>query len=160
MESTLNYIDALPNDADLLSAVAYDSKKTWGYTDELMAVWKSDLEVTPTYILHNKVVKVFDHNQLIGFYAIKTIADASAEIDYLWLIPTQFRRNYGRKIFQHLLRHLSNNNYQKATLVAEPHAHVFYEKMGGTVTGQFQSKISGRFLAIYEYQIAKRHEVK
>ena len=56
-------------------------------------------------------------------------------------------------IFQYIFSYMRSNGYNKATLIAEPHAKGFYDKMGGKITGQFQSKISGRFLDIYEYEL-------
>ena len=39
------------------------------------------------------------------------------------------------------------------TLIAEPNAIGFYQKMNGSAVGKFQSKISGRVLDIYEFKI-------
>jgi GNAT superfamily N-acetyltransferase len=158
MPSRLMYIDAVPEDSELLSATAIASKKTWGYADDLMRLWKPDLEVTAAYILENKVVKVFDNETFIGFFALKPIENTAVEIDHLWLTPDSMRRNYGREIFQYIRDYLLSNGYQKAALVAEPNANGFYEKMGGKIIGKFQSRLSGRFLDIFEYQITGQDE--
>ena len=118
-----------------------------------MNLWKSDLEVSEDYISKNEVVKVYEQDKFIGFYGIKFINEKDAEIDHLWLIPEKIKKGLGRLIFNHIFKCLKLKNYIKATLIAEPNSKGFYEKMGGKVIGQHQSKVSGRFLDIYEFKI-------
>lgn len=153
MNIALTFIDAVTEDHTLLTETSYISKKNWGYTDELMHLWESDLRVCEDYILHNKVVKVFAQSDYIGFFALKPDVGKNIEIDHLWLLPDKQHQGYGRVIFQYIFFYMKSNGYNKATLVAEPHSKGFYDKMGGKITGQFQSKISGRFLDIYEYDL-------
>jgi hypothetical protein len=155
MKINLRYIDANPEDAELLSSVAFESKKFWGYSNELMNLWKDDLEISREYILKNNVIKVFDGNTFIGFFAIKQQNEKSAELDHLWLKPESIKKNYGRAIFSFIINDLSSNNIEKFILIAEPNAIGFYQKMNGKVVGEFQSKISGRFLDIYEFRISQ-----
>jgi acetyltransferase (GNAT) family protein len=149
----LTYADATPEDAELLSAIAFDSKKFWGYPDELMALWKTDLEINHEYILENKVVKVLDAENFIGFFALKFAENGNVELDHLWLKPEHIKRSYGREIFKYIIDYLSTKTYHTMTLIAEPNATGFYEKMNGKVSGRFESKISGRFLDIYAFEI-------
>lgn len=152
MKPNLEYIAAVPEDSELLSKTAVDSKKIWGYPDELIQLWKTDLEVTPNYILKNTVVKVFDGEKFIGFFALKT-EEENTELDHLWLTPGNTRQNYGRMMFEYIRLYLSSIEVEKMTLLAEPNAKGFYDKMGGEVIGEFESKLSGRFLDIYEFKI-------
>lgn len=153
MKSNLKFIDAISADSELLSETCKASKKIWGYSDELIQLWKSDLEISEAYILNNKVVKVYDGESFVGFFAIKFSENENPEIDHLWLKPENIRRNYGREIFKFMTNFLSSNNYKMVTLIAEPNAIGFYEKMGGINIGKFESKVSGRFLDIYEYRL-------
>jgi hypothetical protein len=155
MESKLTYITAIPEDHELLTEIAMQSKKMWGYSDELMNLWKPDLEVTAEYISENKVVKVFDENKFIGFFGLKMIPATGVVIDHLWLIPGEIKKGYGRIIFQHIIHHLKMDGHKKVTLIAEPNATGFYDKMNGRITGKFQSKVSGRFLDIYEFDLTQ-----
>lgn len=147
----LKYIDAQPEDAALLTATAYTSKKFWGYSDELMELWKEDLSISSEYIVNHKVVKVFEQETFAGFFAIK-IEDGNAELDHLWLDPIHIKRNFGRQIFEYLIRYLVSIEIHEMKLIAEPNAKGFYDKMGGKIIGEFQSKISGRMLDIYEFR--------
>ncbi|MCK1227644.1 hypothetical protein [Streptococcus uberis] len=53
------------NQAELLSKIAFESKKFWGYSDEFMEKCREDLTVTPNYI-ENNLVKVNYSNQLVA----------------------------------------------------------------------------------------------
>ena|SRR5690606_33202337 len=154
MLSGLTYIDADVNDSELLTATAVNSKMIWGYSEEQMSLWQTELEVTSTYILQNKVVKCFDNDNFIGFFAIQ-IYNEIPEIDHLWLLPGKTNQNYGRKIFQYILEYITSIGFTSIKLVAEPHAKGFYDKMGGKIINKHESKISGRFLDIYEFDIEK-----
>ncbi len=153
MKSKLKFVDAETEDSKLLSYTAFNSKKIWGYSSDLMNLWKEDLVISKEYIRENKTVKVFDGNEFLGFFAIKNIDKRNAELDHLWLKPEKINKNYGREIFSHIIEYLSLNGIEKMTLIAEPNAIGFCQKMNGSPVGKFQSKINGRVLDIYEFKI-------
>ena len=153
MKSRITFVDAEKEDSKLLSSTAFNSKKNWGYSIDLMNLWKEDLEITEEYIRKNKTVKAFDEKIFLGFFAIKKIDNQNAELDHLWLKPENIKKNYGREIFSHIIEYLSSNGIEKMTLIAEPNAIGFYQKMNGIPVGKFQSKVSGRVLDIYEFEI-------
>jgi GNAT superfamily N-acetyltransferase len=153
MSRQLLYIDAIAEDAELLSLTAKSSKKIWGYSDELMLLWKEDLEVAKDYIFENKVVKVYNLEKYVGFFAVKSLENENAEIDHLWITPKNVKQNYGREIFQFIKSYVASIGSKKLTVIAEPNAKGFYEKMGGKIIGRFESIINGRFLDIYEFSI-------
>jgi hypothetical protein len=144
---------AVPGDFKLLTGTAIASKKYWGYPDELINLWRIDLEVSEDYILRNEVVKVYEGSTFIGFYGLKMQENGIVEIDHFWLTTDNIKKGYGRLIFAQMLNHLKANGHSKATLIAEPNAKGFYDKMRGKVVSQFESKISGRFLDIYEFVV-------
>jgi N-acetylglutamate synthase-like GNAT family acetyltransferase len=118
-----------------------------------MLLWKIDLEITKDYILQNKVVKVFDAENFIGFFAVIADKENNAVIDHFWIKPEMIKQNYGREIFSYVTKYISSSGYKRLTLIAEPNTKGFYEKMGGEITGQFESLISKRYLDVYEFPI-------
>lgn len=153
IEPKLEFINAAAQDAVLLSETALASKKFWGYTDDLLDLWREDLEISSDYIAQNKTVKVYADGTFIGFYALKSADESQVELDHLWLKPEKINKGYGRLLFNHLLHQLATEGFDRMTLVAEPHAIGFYQKMGGSVISKFESKIKGRFLDIYEFKL-------
>ncbi|HKI79253.1 MAG TPA: GNAT family N-acetyltransferase [Ignavibacteriaceae bacterium] len=153
MIAKLTYKDAIPSDSKMLSATVIASKKTWGYSDDLINLWKSELQISKEYIRRNKVIKVYNENKYIGFYGIKFNEPNSPELDHFWLTPENIRKGYGKIIFNNISNYLKAEGYNNFFLVAEPNAKRFYEKMSGKVIRQSQSKASGRFLDIYEFDL-------
>ena len=153
MSAPLTFTYAVSTDSGLLTSTAFASKKVWGYSDEFMSLWKQELEISEDYISKNTVVKVFHADDFIGFFALKATGNNTVEIDHLWLLPNKIKSGFGKQIFQQIREVLRQQGHQKVWLVAEPNAKGFYDKMGGRVTGQFESKVSGRFLDIYEFEV-------
>ncbi|MBD3581919.1 GNAT family N-acetyltransferase [Flavobacterium selenitireducens] len=145
----LHFERAKPSDAGQLSGIAHVSKQNWGYSNEQLASWRTELTLTHDYVTHNHVVRIFFHHELIGFYAI--IDGENTELDHLWLLPQYMRKGFGSLIFADIRRTVATLGKSIFRLVAEPHAKGFYDKMNGVVIGSFESKIPGRFLEIYEF---------
>lgn len=61
-------------------------------------------------------------------------------LDDLWLEPTQL----GKILFAHACQIAIVQGYRMLTLIAEPYALGFYEKMGAAVVGQEESSVLPR----------------
>lgn len=145
----LNFEQANPSETEQLSKIAHISKQIWGYSDEQLASWESDLTLTADYIAKNHVFKIFAQNELIGFYVI--VEGENIEVDHLWLLPQHIRKGFGSRIFEHIRQSVATLGKSIFRLVAEPNAKGFYDKMNGVAINSFESKIPGRFLEIYEF---------
>jgi N-acetylglutamate synthase-like GNAT family acetyltransferase len=153
---SLTYQAARVTDCELLTDIAVRSKKYWNYTDSLIEIWKNDLEVTAEYIKQNIVYKIFCNDLLIGFYGLKFNNQFDCyEIDHLWLSPENINKGYGKVIFKHIKDQLLNKNQLKTIVILDPNSSGFYEKMKGKLVGQVQSKVNGRLLPIYEFDLTK-----
>src|SRR3954463_2178481 len=137
---SLEFFKADVTDAEILSQIAMESKQFWGYSNEQMQMWQDELTISADYILKNEVVKCYDSNELVGFFAIVD-ENGIIEIDHLWLKPNQLRKGFGKIIFEEIRKMLSKKNKTNFQLVAEPNAIGFYAKMGGKPVGSFESKI-------------------
>lgn len=149
----LSYQQATFRDCKQLTETAHLSKQDWGYSDDDMKLWEDDLRIDEDYIRKNTVIKVYAEEQFIGFFAVIAVDHEILEIDHLWLLPGVKRKGFGSLIFKTILQYGKTNAFKKAILIAEPNAKGFYEKMGGTVQGTFQSKIKDRYLEIYHYTL-------
>lgn len=147
------FINALPGDDDLLTQTAMSSKSIWGYSDQLMAIWRPDLTLSREYILANEVVKVYDDDVFVGFFSLVKTGDKSLEIDHLWLVPGRTKQGYGQRIFERIRAFARKNGYTTATLIADPNAIGFYKKMGGRVIGKHQGKVKDRVLDIIAFDM-------
>ncbi len=148
---TLQFKQAEQNDSELLTETAFKSKKIWSYSDEQMNLWTSELTITDSYIQKNKVFKIYDNENYVGFFSL-VYKEKHLEIDHFWLLPGNTKKGYGKKSFEFIKEMASESNYKAIEVYAEPNSNGFYAKMGGKMIRKKESKIKGRFLNIYEFR--------
>jgi hypothetical protein len=73
-------------DADILTSIAFLSKKHWNYLDEWMELWGADLIISPKIIQENNTYKITISDNTIGFIVISD-HDRFAEISHCWITP-------------------------------------------------------------------------
>lgn len=150
--SSLQFEQAIQNDSKLLTETAFKSKKIWNYTDEQMSLWTNELTITASYIEENKVFKIFDNQNYVGFFSL-VLKGEFIELDHFWFLSGNTGKGYGRKSFEFIKRMAKNNNYNTLRVYSEPNADGFYSKMGGKIIQSKESKIKGRLLNVYEFKI-------
>ena len=138
---------ARPEDADRLTAIALAAKGYWGYVEELMALWRPNLMVTPQRVAEDLIyVATFDH-EIIGFYAVVPTSEAQTyELDDLWIDPPWIGQGVGKLLFQHAVARAKACGATSLQLAADPHAVGFYIKMGMTKIGERPSQPVDRVL--------------
>src|SRR5205814_8505269 len=80
----VNIRPAVENDEHLLSALAAESKAHWGYSAEVLEIWRSQLTISSADIGAKVMFVAEIENQLVGFYSLAPAA-SSWELDSLWL---------------------------------------------------------------------------
>src|SRR5690606_25393761 len=100
----------------------------------------------------NKVFKIFDHQNYIGFFSL-VLKDEFIELDHFWFLPGNTGKEYGRKSFALIKKMAKDINCSTLQVFSEPNADGFYSKMGGKIIQSKESKIKGRFLNVYEFKI-------
>ena len=149
---SLQFEQALQNDSKLLTETAFKSKKIWNYTDKQMSLWANELTITASYIEENKVFKILDNQNYVGFFSL-VIKDKCIELDHFWFLPENTGKGYGRKSFDFIRKTAQKFNYDTLQVYSEPNVDGFYAKMGGEIIQSKESKIKGRFLNVYEFKI-------
>jgi len=147
----IQFEQAKPHDAALLTKTTFQSKKMWHYTDVQMSLWADELIITETYILENKVFKIIGDKSYIGFFSL-IIKGKLIEIDHFWLLPENTGMGYGKKTFNFIKEMARTWGYDTIEVYAEPNANGFYAKLGGKIIRVKESKIEGRFLNVYEFK--------
>src|SRR5690554_4079611 len=80
----IEFTKSKPDEAEILSDLAIESKGYWGYSREQLEVWRNDLRITPEYIAENTVRTICSETETerAGFFAIQQKEDAI--LDHLW----------------------------------------------------------------------------
>ena len=136
-----------------LTHVAFEAKRFWGYPEEWIEMWKSDLTVTPSYIVDHYVFKAMDSGggTITGFCAIEWLREkAVLEVAHLWIRPMHMKTDLGTSLLTFALKTLESLPAIKILVVSDPNARNFYEKQGFAAVGEFPSVPEGRVLPVLE----------
>ena len=134
---------AKPEEADILTAIAHAAKRHWGYPENWIAHWKSDLTITPEFISTSEVFVAIHDGRIIGCCAL-VLSESLAELEHMWILPEFIGTGLGRRLFVHARDRASILNLCELELSADPNAEGFYQHMGAVRIGEVRSEIDGQ----------------
>ena len=148
---------AQAGEAESLSVLCVRSKAHWGYNAAFMALSAPSLRVKEADIVDGRVLVAVDAaGQPIGVASV--VADGSlADLDMLFVDPPAIGSGAGRKLFGAAVDFARRLGAQRMTILADPNAAPFYERMGARYLRQAPSDaIPGRTLPFYEYDLSNQ----
>jgi ribosomal protein S18 acetylase RimI-like enzyme len=145
---------ALPEEADVLSQIAFSAKAHWGYPKRWMGIWKPQLTFSPAYFKENEGWVAEIDGLPMAFYTLQEKA-GNAWIENLWVSPEVIGKGVGKRLFLHAAALSRQRGYKALQLEADPNAVGFYEKMGMVQIGERHSEIENepRILPIMEMKL-------
>jgi len=148
---------AEPDEAELLSELAFRSKAYWGYPEEFMAACRHELTYTPEQVTGGGFWVLEDESQVRGFYALVKTSPNTMELEAMFVEPDLIGRGYGRALMEHALDECGHTEHiERLVIQADPNAASFYESAGGRKIGERPSdSIAGRMLPLYDIEIEK-----
>jgi GNAT superfamily N-acetyltransferase len=145
---------AKPDEAETLSALCLRSKAHWGYDDAFMQMSAASLEVREADIAAGRVlVAVDDAGELIGVAGVISQGE-SADLDVMFVDPPAIGGGAGRLLFEAAARLARGLGARRMTILADPNAAAFYQRMGARFLQDAPSDaIPGRTLPLYELDL-------
>ena len=145
---------ATPDQAKVLTEIAFAAKRHWGYPERWIQLWSPILTVSPDFIEKNDTYISLKDEKAIGFYAI-AIDGKKASLEHLWVLPEYMGKGIGAKLFKHALSRCKEVGAHTLEIESDPNAQGFYERMGAKRIGQSASEVDGhpRILPILEIAI-------
>ena len=142
---------AAADDARTLTEIAFAAKRHWQYPETWIRRWENVLTITPEYIVRHPTFVAAIDGESAGFYALQ-IEASDAWLDHLWVRPSFMRRGVGRALFRHAEEFARAAGAKRLKIVGDPHAELFYTRMGATVYGQQSARMDGtdRYLPLLE----------
>jgi len=134
---------AVDTEAATLTQIALDAKRHWGYPENWIKHWESDLTISPEFILKNHVYVAEEDGEIRGFYAL-CLADNNAELEHMWVTPAYIGTGIGKELFLDAMDRAATMNVNGVELTADPNAAGFYSRMGATQIGATDSEIEGQ----------------
>ena len=147
----LNFIDAEAKHTDLLRDTLITSKGYWGYSQEQLEEWRSNLRFEEEYIAGNTVKLILKDKEVIGFFAI--VKGDSDELDHLWLLPKAIGKGYGNLVFEQILSECKALNITEFHIISDPDAEGFYLKKGAFKVGEVYSEPQKRMLPKLKFTV-------
>ncbi|QXP73453.1 GNAT family N-acetyltransferase [Tenacibaculum sp. AHE15PA] len=138
------------NDRNLLTNIALTSKAHWGYSNELIESWRSDLTVTSKMIEDVFVYKFLQKDKIAGFYILNQPIENKIELEMLFILPEFIGKGIGKNLLLHAFTKARNLKVNKLTLLADPNAVDFYKSQGFVIIDKKESSIPNRFLPIMQ----------
>ena len=145
---------ARAGEAATLTALCVRSKAHWGYDAEFMRLSRDAITVAEKDISAGRVLVAVDAaNRTIGLVRVEPDGEM-AELGLMFVDPPAMGGGAGRMLFDAAARLALNLGAHRMTILADPNAAPFYERMGARFVRNAPSDaIPGRTLPFYEYDL-------
>ncbi|UVD79576.1 GNAT family N-acetyltransferase [Myroides albus] len=146
------------DDLGMLTQTAMLSKQVWGYSQELMNLWKEELTITKENLIKAQVYKCFVEQEYIGFFELRG-KGAYVTLEHFWLLPKCINKGFGKEIIKQIKVMSHQLGFKYIEVYADPNANLFYEKMSGVCVKQILTKVPGRMMNIYHLPVVEQQWV-
>lgn len=150
---------ARPDEADRISILAQRSKAHWGYDEEFLSAFRSELTVRPDELVPRRAqVAVGEPDEsgaerLLGFATLEGDAPAG-ELGMLFVDPDVIGQGVGTALFKHISALATQLGFHRLTIAADPFAEPFYLAQGAVRIGAVPSgSIPGRSLPLLAFAL-------
>ncbi len=142
---------SLPSESESLSEIAILAKGHWGYAQELLDLWRKDLQVEASYIEKHSVFSLWLGSKIIGFFAI--VKGQPNMLDHLWILPPYIGKGHGKQAIAEIKAICKKHLISDLTIISDPNAEGFYLHHGAVRIGEHPSKPQNRMLPKLHLQI-------
>ena len=155
LKSPISIRPARSEEAAGLSALAMESKASWGYSDAFMAACRDELMVTADDLscASSAYFVAEDQHGIAGYYGL--VDEQDMELEALFVSPTRMRQGIGQALIGHAKTEASRRGRHRIVIQGDPNAEAFYLAVGATRIGVRPSdSIAGRHLPLFELRCA------
>lgn len=144
---------ARPDEAEVLSELAFRSKAFWGYDETFMASCRDELTVTPEALEKRSYYLLQMEGQIAGFYNLLE-APEGVYLHNLFIAPEFIGQGIGKQLWAHMVREAKALSYPVILIESDPHAEPFYLSRGAKRVRSVPSSVmSGRELPLLEFKV-------
>lgn len=149
---------ARTGEAAILTELCIRSKAHWGYDSAFMTAATRLLQVPEAEIESGRVLVAMAGPELCGVATIVPLRRKSwMELSHLFVAPEKLRCGVGRALFDAAMALAADRGAKHVSILSDPYAAVFYERLGARRCGEAPSGVSrGRMLPLFELSLARR----
>jgi N-acetylglutamate synthase-like GNAT family acetyltransferase len=131
-------------EAALLTTIALEAKRYWGYPEHWIKHWEADLTITADFIRDNHVYVAESDGEVRGFYALCVTDSDAAELEHMWVTPACIGTGIGKELFLDAMERAAALAVRGVEISADPNAAGFYERMGAKQIGEVDAPVAGQ----------------
>ncbi|WP_241300118.1 GNAT family N-acetyltransferase [Burkholderia stabilis] len=141
-------------DADELTKLARLSKAHWGYPEDWLDLWRSDLTISPETIEGAIGYVAESAGTIIGFWVRASSDSDQPTPGWLFVHPDHMGRGVARALWEEIRREAAAREIRSFVIEADPNALPFYLTLGAEKIGTKESSVvPGRFFPILRITI-------
>lgn len=125
----LQISQAIPEQADALTAIAFAAKRHWGYPERWIESWRDLLTVGRDLVVEHETYAATVDGRVVGFYALSHKGNR-ADLLHMWVLPDAMGHGVGRALFLHCVERVKAMGLSELEIESDPNAEGFYERMG------------------------------
>ena len=149
----MQIVRAKPEDAAVLTEIAFAAKRHWGYPEHWIQIWRDILTVTPELVAANPTFSAMEDGRIVGFSSLTL--EPRPDLTHLWILPRAMGRGFGRVLFERIVEQAKALGLAAFEIEADPNAEAFYLHMGAKRVGTSVTEIEGerRELPLLVYEL-------
>jgi GNAT superfamily N-acetyltransferase len=148
---------ACRDEANALTALVRRSKEHWGYDEDFMTRSAAALRVRGEAIADGRVLVACDASvpeARLGVAELAPLDRGVIDLDKLFVDPPAISTGVGARLLTQAARAARTRGARRLTILADPHAAGFYERMGARFLRMAPSdSIPGRQLPFYDLDL-------
>jgi len=129
---------AVSADSERANQLARTAKAHWGYPAEWLAAWDADLNITSADIERHRTFVASIGEAVVGICQIQE-SDQHAFLEHVWVDPSWHGQGIGRALVEHARAAAPG----VLTVVSDPHAELFYLRLGARRVGEVAAPMPG-----------------
>jgi GNAT superfamily N-acetyltransferase len=147
---------ATPDEAALLSDLAFRSKAYWDYDPVFLAACRPAMRLTPEYVAKREVYLLEADGSVIGFYSLCALSNETVDLDNLFVEPDAIGQGFGKRLWQHAVATARQLGFTTLRIESDPNAEPFYLAMGAYRVGSVPSSVwPGRQLPVLHFSVVE-----
>ena len=140
-----------------MNAMMLRSKGHWGYDEAFLAACAEELTVEASNLKLHPVLVAFEDDAPIGMAKL-LYEDGQCYLHHLFVAPDAMGRGIGHRLLDWARRSARAAGFKVMVIESDPHAALFYEKLGAKRAGSVPSgSIPGRELPRFELTCQALH---
>ena len=134
---------AAVEEAAVLTSIALEAKRYWGYPEHWIKHWEADLTISPEFIRDNHVYVHDENGEIRGFYAL-CVDGNKADLEHMWVTPAAIGTGIGKELFLDAMERAAKLSVSAVEISSDPNAAGFYRRMGARQIGEVDAPVDGQ----------------